>query len=43
MKFFTDCKTLDELKAEYRRLIKIHHPDRGGDVAEALAVGRGAE
>lgn len=32
MKFFTDCKTLDELKAEYRRLIKIHHPDRGGDV-----------
>ena len=31
MKFFKDSKTLEELKAEYRRLIKIHHPDRGGD------------
>ena len=31
MKFFTNCKSLDELKAEYRRLIKIHHPDCGGD------------
>lgn len=31
MKFFTGCKTLDDLKAEYRRLIKLHHPDRGGD------------
>ena len=31
MKFFTNCHTLDELKAEYRRLVKLHHPDRGGD------------
>ena len=31
MKFFTNCHSLDELKAEYRRLIKIHHPDCGGD------------
>lgn len=31
MKFFNTCKSLDELKAEYRRLIKIHHPDCGGD------------
>lgn len=31
MKFFTNCKSLEDLKAEYRRLVKIHHPDRGGD------------
>lgn len=29
--FFTHCNTLDELKAEYRRLAMRHHPDRGGD------------
>ena len=33
MKYFTNCRTIDELKAEYRRLAKIHHPDMGGDVA----------
>lgn len=32
MKFFKDCKTLDALKAEYRRLAKVHHPDVGGDL-----------
>ena len=31
MKYFTNCKTLNELKSEYRRLVMIHHPDRGGD------------
>ena len=31
MKFFTNCHSLDELKAEYRKLVKLHHPDRGGD------------
>jgi len=31
MKFFNNCRNLDELKAEYRRLIKIHHPDCGGN------------
>lgn len=31
MKYFTDCKTLDELKKEYRRLAMIHHPDHGGN------------
>lgn len=28
-KYFT-AKNLDELKAEYRRLVKIYHPDCGG-------------
>lgn len=31
MKHFTHCHTLEALKAEYKRLVKIHHPDIGGD------------
>lgn len=31
MKYFMNCKTLDDLKREYRRLAMIHHPDVGGD------------
>ena len=34
MKYFTQCKNLEELKKEFRRLAMIHHPDRGGDVAD---------
>lgn len=30
---FAACKTLDELKREYKRLAKLHHPDVGGDTA----------
>ena len=33
MKYFANCRTLDELKSEYRRLARLHHPDIGGDVA----------
>lgn len=29
--FFQDVKNFEELKKEYRRLAKIHHPDKGGD------------
>lgn len=32
MKYFAQCKNLEELKKEFRRLAMIHHPDRGGDV-----------
>lgn len=38
MKYFTDCKTLDELKKAYRRLAMIHHPDVGGDTAVMQAI-----
>lgn len=31
MKYFTSCQTLEELKAEYKRLVKKYHPDCGGD------------
>ena len=33
MNYFKNIKTLDELKAAYRRLVMQHHPDRGGDTA----------
>ena len=31
--YFAKCRNLEELKAEYRRLANIHHPDHGGDTA----------
>lgn len=31
MKFYENCRNLDELKAEYKRLAKMYHPDLGGD------------
>lgn len=30
--YFTNVTTLDQLKHEYRRLVMIHQPDRGGDL-----------
>jgi len=38
IKYFTNCKTLDQLKREYKRLAKIHHPDCGGDDATMAAI-----
>ena len=38
MKYFMNCKTLDELKREYRRLAMIHHPDVGGDLETMKAI-----
>lgn len=37
-KYFAHCKTLDQLKQEYKRLAKIHHPDCGGDDATMAAI-----
>lgn len=30
--FFDKCGNLNELKAEYKRLVMEHHPDMGGDL-----------
>ena len=38
MKYFANVKTLDELKKEYRRLSKLHHPDCGGDEEVMKAI-----
>lgn len=32
MKYFSNCKTADEVKKEFKKLAMQHHPDRGGDV-----------
>ncbi len=33
MKWFNECKTVDEVKATYKKLAKEFHPDLGGDTA----------
>ncbi len=32
-RYFDSLRTLNEIKAEYKRLVKINHPDVGGDTA----------
>lgn len=34
MSYFTSMHTVEQIKAEYRRLAKIHHPDIGGSEEE---------
>lgn len=36
--YFSTCTTRAELKAEYRRLAMLHHPDRGGSIAHMQAI-----
>lgn len=36
--YFENCTTLEEAKAEYRRLAMEHHPDRGGNLATMQAI-----
>ena len=36
--WFKDIHTLDELKAEYRRLAIIHHPDKGGKTEDMQEI-----
>lgn len=31
-KYFAGCTTLEELKGEYKKLVMMHHPDRGGNL-----------
>lgn len=38
MKYFADVRTLEELKAAYRRLAMQHHPDVGGDAEVMKAI-----
>lgn len=37
-KYFAECTTLEELKSEYKKLVMIHHPDRGGDLATMQTI-----
>jgi len=40
MKYFNNCKTLEEVKTLYRELAKEHHPDMGGDTATMQEINR---
>jgi len=36
MKFFINCKAIEEAKKLYRELLKKHHPDHAGQEGEAI-------
>jgi hypothetical protein len=38
MKWFTNIKTLDELRTAYRKLAVLHHPDKGGSTADMQEI-----
>ncbi|MDB5158715.1 MAG: hypothetical protein JWR50_3422 [Mucilaginibacter sp.] len=38
MRWFDDCRTLEEVKAKYKQLAKQYHPDLGGDTATMQQV-----
>lgn len=40
MRWFNDCKTLDEVKAQYKKLAKQYHPDLGGDTATMQEINK---
>ncbi|MBO9684269.1 MAG: hypothetical protein J7502_16655 [Flavisolibacter sp.] len=38
MKYFKECKSIDEVKALYKKLAKENHPDLGGDTVIMQAI-----
>jgi len=38
MNYFTDCKTIADVKTLYKKLAKGAHPDLGGDTATMQAI-----
>ncbi len=40
MKFFNECKTLNDVKSLYRELAKKHHPDKGGELETMQAINK---
>ena len=37
-KYFNNITTLEELRKQYRDLLKIHHPDNGGNVSDMQEI-----
>jgi curved DNA-binding protein CbpA len=40
MKWFNECKSLDEVKATYKKLAKQFHPDLGGDTVTMQEINK---
>jgi len=40
MKWFSECRTLDEVKALYKKLAKQYHPDLGGDTETMQTINK---
>jgi len=40
MKWFNECRTLDEVKALYKKLAKQYHPDLGGDTETMQSINK---
>lgn len=38
MAYFKDTNTLEQLRKQYRDLLKVHHPDNGGNVSEMQEI-----
>ncbi len=38
MTYFKDINTLEELRKQYKELLKKHHPDNGGNVADMQEI-----
>lgn len=38
MKWFTNIRTVEELRKQYRQLMKKHHPDVGGNTEDAKQI-----
>lgn len=38
MKYFKNVESLQELRKQYKELLKIHHPDNGGNVAQMQEI-----
>lgn len=38
MKYFKNTNTLEELRKQYKELLKTHHPDNGGNVADMQEI-----
>jgi len=38
--YFSSFTTVEQIKAEYRRLAMLHHPDRGGNTATMQEINR---
>ena len=38
MKWFTNVRTVEELRKQYRQLMKKHHPDVGGNTEDAKQI-----